>query len=367
MDVLEYLQEQDQLMKRLAAELDVKEVPNEVRVHVQGLRLDYFVITENAIGNDENEAWRELKEEAKARLRVSLEAAGVVIPPGRAKGEGSRDAPPEIAVQPSEAALERAEAFREVALTLAGEHPAIQQFQRMHLRGRLLTDEEARTFLERRCDGPLRTTHGTKAVSRKLWKLAEKLSKTYRWREGDAVWHVLTGYNSPVRPLEVRADIDQAMWYDGSSDHRSDTTWITAERSDFSRSYRPSTARITVSADVSADAGEVERAFRDAQRQILGGDARPAHSKTLAAVNFVARRMRECPAESWGKRLRMWNETCPEEWKYNDFRGLRQAFERFAYREYNIPNYRRPERTPYQAYRDDWIKRQKARTDPDDS
>ena len=359
MDALEYLQEQDRLMEQLAVEMGVEEVPDEVRVYVLGLRLDYEVIMENAIGNDDNESWRELKAEAKARRRASLEDAGMMLPPGRAKGEGARHAPPEIKVEPSEAALKRAEAFREVALTLAGKHPAIQQFRRMHLRGRLLTDEEARSFLDRRCDGPRRTIYGTKAVSRKLWKLAEKLSKTYQWREGDAVWHVLTGYNPPVRPLEVRADIDQAVWYDGSPTRSSGTTWITAKAGDSSRAYRPSTARITITADASVEAGEVERAFRDAQRQILGGDARPTQPQTLEAASFVARRMCECPAESWKQRLRIWNETRPEEWRHNNFRALRQAFERFAYRKYNIPNYLRPVRTPFQEYRDDWIEGRK--------
>ena len=359
MDVTEYLLDQDKLMERLAVELEVEEVPDEVRGHVQGLQLDYNVIMESAIGNRGKESWRELIEEAKDRLRKSLEDVGIMLPPGRAKGEGTRDPSPEIEVEPSEATLKRAEAFREVAFTLAGHHPAIHQFRRMHLRGRLLTDEEARTFLDRRCDGPLRTTHGTKAVSRKLWKLAEKLSKTYLWREGDAVWYVLTGYNPPVRPLEVRADIDQAVWYDGSLEHSSGTSWITAKAGDSSRTYRPSTARITITADASVEAGEVERAFRDAQRQILGGDARPAQPQTLEAARFVARRMQACPAESWEQRLRIWNETRPEEWRHRNFRALRQAFERIAYRKYNIPNYLRPARTPFQAYRDDWIEGRK--------
>ena len=171
----------------LASALDLQEVPDEVCGHVHKLELDYDVIINNAIGNDDAESWRELVKEAKARWKESLEGAGRVIPPGRAKDEGSRGAPQEVAVQPSEPTLERAEAFAEVAGIMADRHPKVKQFRRMHLRDRLLTDREAREFLDRRCNGPLPTRHGAKAVARKLWTLAETLSKTYLWRETDAV------------------------------------------------------------------------------------------------------------------------------------------------------------------------------------
>lgn len=314
-----------------------EDVPDEVWEHVIKLGLVH-----DAIKHGDDGSWRELLTEAKDRLRELREDAGMLIPPGRGKGEGARSVPQEIALEPSEHATERAEAFAEIAGIMGNRHPKVTQFRRMHLGGRLLTDGEAREFLNRRCDGPRPTTHGANAVSRKLWKLAEKLSKTYLWQENDAMWFVLTGYVPSVKPLEVRV-------------------LITPPRSmglpPVPKDYHPSTARITITADAWVSAGEVEGAFRDAQRQILGGDARTTRkARTLAVVKFVARWMRDHPEKSWEELLRAWNETYPK-WRYKDFRGLRQAFERFVHREYNIPNYRRAEKTPYQAYRDEWMKR----------
>ena len=122
--------------------------------------------------------------------------------------------------------------------------------------------------------------------------------------------------------------------------------------------YHPSTARITVTADVWVDAKDVERVFRETQRQILGGDAQPVEERTMEVVKFVARRMSECKGETWEKRWKAWNRTCPKDWRYKDYRGFRQTFKRFAnrlHKPYNLPNFPLPEPTPYQAYRDDLI------------
>ncbi len=61
---------------------------------------------------------------------------------------------------------------------------------------------------------------------------------------------------------------------------------------------------------------------------------------------------------SWRKLLESWNRAHPER-RYKSHNTLVKAFKRLAYREYNIPNYKRPKRTPYQAYRDDWVKSRK--------
>ncbi len=52
--------------------------------------------------------------------------------------------------------------------------------------------------------------YGTGARSKRRIRLAGKLAKMYCWREGDAMWFVLTGHIPPVRPLEVRASINLA-------------------------------------------------------------------------------------------------------------------------------------------------------------
>ncbi len=208
----------------------------------------------------------------------------------------------------------------------------------------------SRTILQCIVQGPLPVRHGIKPVARKLWKLAERLSKTYLWREEDAVWFVLTGHAPSVRPLEVRGYITPPQH-------------MAIGR--IPREYHPYTARITITADAWLNVKEVTRAFRDAQRQILaGGDAAGrTPERTLEVVRFVARRIRERGEEDWGTLWRAWNKTCPKGWRYRNERNFKQTYERFVegvvYREYEWPNYRLPEKTPYQSYRNDWLKKRK--------
>jgi hypothetical protein len=149
---------------------------------------------------------------------------------------------------------------------------------------------------------------------RELLGLADKLSKTYGWRKGDALWFVLTAYIPPVRRLEVEMFIHTST---GPS-----------------RYYNPITARITVTAPAWVNPEEVEGAFGDAQRQLLRGDPPPPtrDERTLEVVKFVARRMREHGEETWETRWKAWKRTCPEGWGYNSYNAFRQAYERFMMR-----------------------------------
>jgi hypothetical protein len=190
----------------------------------------------------------------------------------------------------------------------------VRLFRRLHLGGRLLSDSEAVAFVEK-IRGLLSDGH----IWSKLCRLADTLAKTYRWREDDAVWFVLTGSAPQVRSLQMLVSVRESV-----------------------EDYEPDTARITVTADAWVDAKEVERAFRDAQRQVLRGDARPLPDRTLEAVTFVARRMREHGKEPWSKRWEAWNKTCPREWRYSYYNGFRQVFERFIHRRYGWPRYKKP-------------------------
>jgi hypothetical protein len=125
------------------------------------------------------------------------------------------------------------------------------------------------------------------------------------------------------------------------------------------RYYNPITASITVTALAWVNPEEVEDAFGDAQRQLLRGDSPPPtrDEGTLEVVKFVARRMRERPAETWKDRWEAWkrtNPSCP----YNSYNAFRQVYGRFmkryVYRKYELPNYVKRERTPYEVYRDRW-------------
>ena len=310
------------------------------------LRFAYF--------GDEEEHWRDVADYALRLLDAHHRAPGTSVPPGR---DAERGAPEKIAVKLPEHVTKRAEVLAEVAATLCSNHPEVRRFRRKYLGGRLLANEEARAFLDER-GGPYGTNRAarknTKARKRllegtegpfrtpvemkQLLRLAEKLSTYYPWEEGDALWFVLTGYTPPARPLEVT---------------------ISAPLFATPGSHVPSTARITITAHAWVGAEQAERAFRDAQRQVLGGDASsPRDERTLEVVKFVAHRIREHGEETWEQRRKAWNETCRKGWRYKTYRSFGQVYKRFAkryvYREYNQPSFELRERTPYNMYRDDW-------------
>jgi hypothetical protein len=300
--------------EKLAARLRVESIPDEV----------WDVLAEgdavyDAITHGDKQSRQALDNEARKLFKVYRAGSAASVAPGRGEEGG---APPEIAVEPSEYSRKRAQAFSEVAAALAGKHPRVKQFRRRHLGGRLLGDDEADAFLEDLLEDQGKPYGRGRGILKKLFRLADKLAKTYRWREGEAVWFVLTGSAPQVRPLQVTTSVSESTL-----------------------DYHPDTARITLTADAWVNAEEVEQVFREVQRQILGGDARPLSERTLVAVTFVARRMREYPKEPWSKRWEAWNKTCPKEWRYSNYRGFRQVFERFIHRRYEWPRYKPHEST----------------------
>jgi len=337
-------------LKILADRLD-KDIPEAV---ADNLRDDALLV---AYITGEEEHWRDVEDDALRLLNTYHRAPGTSAPPGR---EPERGAPEKVAVTLPERVTKRAEALTEVCATLCTDHPEVRQFRLEYLGDRLLSDEEAHAFLDGR-GGP----YGTDKAARKntparkwqfeqrrgpfqtpldmqlLLRLAEKLSRFYPWEQGDALWFVLTGNAPPVRALDVT---------------------ITAPLFATPSSYVPSTARIAVTAHAWVGAEQAERAFRDAKRQLLGGDtSSPRDKRTLEVVKFVARRIREHPKETWEQRRKAWNETCREGWRYKSYRSFQQVYKRFTkryvYREYDRPNFEVRERTPYEAYRTDWNER----------
>lgn len=305
-----------------------------------------------AVNDKEN--WDEVERDAKEILAGNYPGAG-----DGSLGRKKRPAPREIAVKPEKDTLRRAEAFAEVAAVMADRHPDVQRFRRSYLSGKTLTEDEARAFFERQ-DGPL----GKKPLLKKLFKLAEKLSRIYCWREGDAAWFVLTGYTPPVRPLEVKVYVSPAPKGSGKPRTRirgrSPARYV-AEVPDPS-DYYPDTARITVTAHAWVGEKEFRRAFRDAQRQVLGGSdaAGRMPERSLEVIKFVSGWIRERGekiSENWAERGAAWNER-RREWAYSDYRAFRKTFARFfkehIHRAYEVPNYKLREKTPYEAYYDDW-------------
>jgi hypothetical protein len=334
----------------LADRLGVEGLPDVVADNLDPLLL------RDAYYADDEERWGELEREARKLLNVCYGAPGNSRPPGRGEDRGT---PNQVAVNPSEDVTKRAEALAEVCATLAENQPEVQGFRSRYLPGWPLTDEQAREFLSER-GGPQGTGKEVRRSApnpkwslhpaarrcptpfemRELLGLADKLSKAYGWKDGDALWFVLTGYIPPIRPLEVEMFINTSSSWPSGRD--------------------PFMARITVTAYAWIQADEVKRAFHDAQRQLLRSDApgSPRDERTLEVVKFVARRMREHQGETWNERWKAWNRTHPDGWRYSAYNGFRQAFDRFmnryVYRKYGPPNYVKRERTHYEVYLDQW-------------
>ena len=160
----------------------------------------------------------------------------------------------------------RAEVLAEVAATLCTNHPEVRRFRRKYLGGRLLTNEEARAFLDER-GGPYGTNRAarknTKAGKRllegtegpfrtpgemkELLRLAEKLSTYYPWEEGDALWFVLTGYfltSQAAGGNDFRSPI-RYSWisrpqHGQNNNHRPHLGWGRASRASLPRRPTPS-------------------------------------------------------------------------------------------------------------------------------
>jgi hypothetical protein len=147
----------------------------------------------------------------------------------------------------------------------------------------------------------------------RLHSLAQKPSGAYRWRLDAAKWFVLTGDVPYVQPLTIRFS------YTISNEE-----------------HYPNTAEITMTVEPWVDAKDVERVYREVQRQVLsgdnrkGGDNRKKKERTLDAVCFAARRIREGGNESWSELTRRWNRRQKDPGRrYNSRGGLQQAFKRF--------------------------------------
>jgi hypothetical protein len=142
-------------LERLAERLDI-DLPNPVADNLDP------VVLWTAFSTDEEEHWGEAERDAQKLLNVYYGSPGTLRPPGRGKHRG---APDEVAVKPSENVMKRAEALAEVLATMCDDDPEVQQFRRKYLHGRLLTDEEARSFLDER-GGPQGTGKAVRRTAR---------------------------------------------------------------------------------------------------------------------------------------------------------------------------------------------------------
>lgn len=305
-------------LRGLAERMGLEEIPGAV---ADAIPADFL---ELAHAVNTVEPWEELESETRRLLGVFHGGRGAAVGSGR--GREKREAPEEIqlALDPY------TRRHGEVLADLAAARLDVRAFRRRHLQDRLLSDEEANTFL---C--------GRDEAQRRLRRLSEDLERAYGWRSRRARRFVLTG-NAPA-PVYVAV---------ATGSGQPDPVPISAEGA---RQYlaliatpgmlgvpapiytegellhlAPPKARITVEADAWVDAEEIARAFRATQRQLLGGSPRKRPERTLELVRFVAWQIREHGERPSWRNLRVrWNQKYPE-WKYKYPRTLRETFVRFV-------------------------------------
>jgi hypothetical protein len=247
-----------------------------------------------------------------------------------------RTAPETVAVRLDEYTVQRAEAFSEVAGTLAARWAAVREFRDVHLGGveAHLTDEEARRWVYEGV-APRPALDDLREVSRQLaW--------AFRWRIGDAQWFVLTGYVPVVRPVSVTVHLNSS---------RDAPNYL--NRRDFleDSNFMVDTADIVITAEPWVDSRIVSRVFKDVQKQMIGGDNRKKTTKTLDAVRFVARQL-GTGSVRWEQLKELWNRSQADTTRhYRSRNALWQAFNRFLRPRYEKPKYEPYEPTPWQNAR----------------
>jgi hypothetical protein len=141
------------------------------------------------------------------------------------------------------------------------------------------------------------------SVLDELRQLAAWLADRFGWQEGQASWFVLTGRSPLLTPLGITRNFRARR---GFPEHH--------------------TLTLTVAPWVPA--ATVARAYRTAQRQLLGGRNRQPGARSLALFRFVTERMDErgrFPA--WEALRAEWNRAHPE-WRTEDRRQFAKDFRR---------------------------------------
>lgn len=301
-------QELHECKSKLASSIDRPDVPDAVWGYVMTLDLPFDAIREGYSG----QGWDELVREAKDYLINEHEQAGFVLPPKRANRKPAQ----EVSVDLNAYSRRRAETASEVAALFADDHPEVKKFREAYLGGEnvRLSEEQARQFL----DGS-QPEH----ILDEMLSIAQRLGWRYRWTYHDTWWYLLTGQGPYIQPLRVH--------YEYVSDEE----------------HHPNMAQLTLIVEPWVDATQVERVYRDVQRQVLSGDNRKKPARTLDAVHFVARRMREQNGESWSNFKRQWNQSQTDpQWRYKSRGALELAFKRFVRRIYHRPTYKPSESEP---------------------
>lgn len=339
-DIAQYDAERNDIAERLAALLGREEVPDAVWGALDKDGLISAAWREGS-GSDE---WTELVSEARAHLRASSESplASNFLP----KRTGRRRSRPVAAtVELDDYSQCRADTFSEVAATLAERRASVRAFRAEHLGSveTRLSEEDAGAWLNE-------NSEPTEALAH-LQVVTKELAGAYRWREKAAEWFILTGDVPFVKPLNAKVRLSSSA---------NVANYLDAPYALPDPHIIVETAEITIVAEPWVDANLVTKAYRDVQRQLLsrdakGADNRKKHGRTLDAIRFAARHIRQSGRIKWSEITSSWNAEQGDDpgRRYSSRHGLQQAFGKFLRPRYTSPNFASYEREPWQRQRDD--------------
>jgi hypothetical protein len=231
------------------------------------------------------------------------------------RGHGVDEIHEESAPGVGEYTTARAKALSEILAAIADERPDVTEFRETRLGGRLLAPKEARTLL----DAPEDTLSELHTLE--LRKLGSILASDYvGWSEEEAIWYVLTLETPRLRPIRTRG------------------------RGKFPNQHRPFQYEVTLTVLPWVPAKEVERAYRNLQKQLLEESSRETGVRILDVVQFCWAQFRKTRSTApWRVYFERWNQTHPDN-KFANWRNFREYFLRGTTAA--TPTYKFPEIKP---------------------
>jgi hypothetical protein len=264
-----------------------------------------------APGKGEKENFKELKSIFEQHLEYLRRFVLWKAQSAKSLSDEDEDGPaiePESA--PSTYVTARASAISEFVAMVADARPDVTEFREKVLGGRLLSSEEAGAIVS-----------AAEGEQDELQELGGRLANDYLgWDEREAMQYVLTGEAPRLRAIKIRG------------------------RGKFPAAYRPFQQSLTLSVLPWVPPKEVERVYRNIQRQVLEETSRETGTRILEVARFYWARLRsEGPIPSWPAWAERWNETHPDK-KFPTWRHFREYLVRGA--RAALPRYKFPEPKP---------------------
>jgi len=213
-------------------------------------------------------------------------------------------------LSPSDYVSARAAAISEFLAMLVDSHPDVVEYRGKVLGGRLLSSEEARAIV-----------NAPEDRQEELQRLGNRLANDYLgWDEEGAIRYILTGEAPRLRAIKIHG------------------------RGKFPGEHRPFQYEVTFSVLPWVSAKEVERVYRNIQRQVLEETSRETGTRILQVARFYWEHLRlQGMLPSWADWAEHWNEAHPDK-KFPTWRHFREYLIRGV--RAALPHYKFPEPKP---------------------